>query len=190
MVSGRHHVLVFILPNTVRVCSWNSLANKGEIIFCSKKSIIIFNQSQNEQLLVKIASFDWYKLSTKNKKMILMFLKASQTYTDLSAILFPLNIGSYVQVRVKICNGKDKWLSIFYQQIHKKVYSMFMLLVNVKEWDEILFRNYQNYIKSKVRCDNQLHNHVVFTMLRVTCCLYKFETNRLFNCLNPTSLKL
>ncbi|EDS32019.1 conserved hypothetical protein [Culex quinquefasciatus] len=93
----------------------------GVIMFWFSSCQILFGcvlgthwQIKNEQLLVKIASFDWYKLSTKNKKMILMFLKASQTYTDLSAILFPLNIGSYVQ-------------------IHKKVYSMFMLLVNVKE---------------------------------------------------------
>lgn len=57
--------------------------------------------------------------------MILMFLKASQTYTDLSAILFPLNIGSYVQVRVKICNGKDMTVNFLSTDSQESVFNVY-----------------------------------------------------------------
>ncbi|XP_065078600.1 uncharacterized protein LOC135701671 [Ochlerotatus camptorhynchus] len=73
-----------------------------------------FWQIKNDELLIEVWFFDWYKLSVKNQKSYLLFLNAAQAPATLTAIFIPLNMSAYLT-------------------IHKTLYSICMILSQFSE---------------------------------------------------------
>ncbi|XP_062557425.1 uncharacterized protein LOC134222298 [Armigeres subalbatus] len=93
----------------------------GIVVFCFASSQIFYMcflgtyyETKSEFLIMKIGSFDWYKLSVRNQKSVKFLLTGTQSPILLTAILENLNVAAYLK-------------------IHKTVYSGLMLLLRVKE---------------------------------------------------------
>ncbi|EAT43639.2 AAEL004966-PA [Aedes aegypti] len=93
----------------------------GVVVFCFASSQIFYMcflgsyyETKSEFLITEIGSFDWYKLSVKNQKMVNFILATSQSPILVTAILENLNVAAYLK-------------------IHKTVYSGIMLLLRVKD---------------------------------------------------------
>ncbi|XP_065078574.1 uncharacterized protein LOC135701652 [Ochlerotatus camptorhynchus] len=93
----------------------------GIVVFCFASSQIFYMcflgsyyETKSDILITEIGSFDWYKLSLKNKKSVKFLLAATQAPIILTAILENLNVAAYLK-------------------IHKTVYSALMLLLRVKD---------------------------------------------------------
>ncbi|XP_055527634.1 uncharacterized protein LOC129720211 [Wyeomyia smithii] len=92
----------------------------GAVVVCFASCQIFFMcflgthmQLKSEELMLKVGSFAWYTLPLRDQKRAILFLAATQSPITLSAIMARLDVAAYLK-------------------IHKAVYSMLMVLLQVK----------------------------------------------------------